>query len=138
MFISFDEKKKLKDNISELFSEIVRLERRIAKLEGNGQKPKPETVDTPAKPSKLSKPPKPTKPRMQLKYPHGAVVKFVRPFLEQAVPDKVHTVPVGKFDLDSIQSCICNTLKKVYPDCTYTTTRGEDSVSFTYILEGKS
>ena len=38
MFISFDEKKKLKDNISELFSEIVRLERRIAKLEADAEK----------------------------------------------------------------------------------------------------
>ena len=74
------EKKKLKDNIQELFAEIVRLERRINYLEG------PVTVDIPAKPSKLSKPPKPIKPRMQLKYPRGAVVKFVRPFLEQAVP----------------------------------------------------
>jgi hypothetical protein len=38
MFISFDEKKRIKDNISELFAENVRLERRIAKMESDAEK----------------------------------------------------------------------------------------------------
>ena len=38
MFISYEDKKKIKDNIVELFDEIVRLEKRLAKLEADAEK----------------------------------------------------------------------------------------------------
>ena len=38
MFISYEDKKKIKDNIVELFDEVVRLEKRLAKLEADAQK----------------------------------------------------------------------------------------------------
>ena len=38
MFISFDEKQKIKANVQELFAEIIKLERRLIRLETDAEK----------------------------------------------------------------------------------------------------
>ena len=38
MFISYEDKKQIKNNIQELFAEIVRLESRLVRLEANAEK----------------------------------------------------------------------------------------------------
>lgn len=62
------------------------------------------------------------------KYTHGALKKYLVPFIESLEQGKVLTVPIGEFDLDSIQSGLCNRVRDIYGSGNYTTCRGKDSV----------
>lgn len=71
------------------------------------------------------------------KYPYGSVTKYVSTFIDQMEQGKVITIPVHEFDLDSIQSIVCNILRDKFGSGNYTTHRNDDSVEM-LLLTGES
>lgn len=58
-----------------------------------------------------------------LKYPFGAIRKHVTPYMQDMKPGDVVQVPIGEYDINSIQSGVCNYAGRTWGNDTYTTAR---------------
>jgi len=74
--------------------------------------------------------------RNSRKYPYGAVTRHLTPYLHLLEEGKVITVPVGEYDIDSIQSIACNMIKDLYGSGNYTTHRNVDNLEI-LLLKGQ-
>lgn len=70
------------------------------------------------------------------KYAYGAVTRYLIPYVNLLRQGEVITVPVGEYDIDSIQSVACNMIKDLYGSGNYTTHRNADNLEI-LLLKGQ-
>jgi hypothetical protein len=66
------------------------------------------------------------KNKQQRKYPHGALQNHAKKYLEGMEIGDAKNVPIGEFDIDSVQGAVCNFLRKKHGNGSYLSARGDD------------
>ena len=77
------------------------------------------------------------KKKRLFKYKYGAVRTYLKPYIENLQEGQVVEVPIGEFNIDSVQSGLASYMAAMYGMGQYITTRSDDGQFVQMIFLGK-
>lgn len=64
--------------------------------------------------------------RKENKYAHGELQGHVKTYLEGINPGEMKSVPIDKFEINTIQASACNYMRKIHGPSSFLTARSDD------------